>query len=117
MKVKSIDEAIEKACRDFGVSRDKLNIEILSDGSSGFLGLMGARKARIKAGLLSIDATLNMTPAPPQPETTEKMPEADITPAAFDPSARGRRRRARRAGQGCSGGHSGSYGHCRTGQR
>jgi spoIIIJ-associated protein len=81
---KSIDEAIEKACRDFGVSRDKLNIEILSDGSSGFLGLMGARKARIKAGLLSIDETLDMTPAPPQPETTEEMPEAGITPAAFD---------------------------------
>ena len=82
---KTIDGAIEKACRDFGVSRDKLNIEILSDGSSGFLGLMGARKARIKAGLLSIDATLNMTPAPSQPETTEERPEADITPAAFDP--------------------------------
>jgi len=82
---KSIDEAIEKACRDFGVSREKLNIEILSDGSSGFLGLMGARKARIKAGLLSIDETLNMTPAPPQPDTTEELPEADIAaPAAFD---------------------------------
>ncbi|PKN60837.1 MAG: hypothetical protein CVU53_00990 [Deltaproteobacteria bacterium HGW-Deltaproteobacteria-11] len=86
---KSIDEAIEKACRDFGVSRDKLNIEIISDGSAGFLGLMGGRKARIKACLLSIDATLDMTPAPPQPETpetTEEIPEADITPAAFDRS-------------------------------
>jgi spoIIIJ-associated protein len=82
---KTIDGAIEKACRDFGVSRDKLNIEILSDGSSGFLGLMGARKARIKAGLLSIDETLDMTPAPPQPETIEEMPETGITPAAFDP--------------------------------
>ena len=81
---KSIDDAIENACRDFGVSRDKLNIEILSDGSSGFLGLMGARKARIKAGLLSIDATLGMTPTPPQSKTTEEMPEAGITPAAFD---------------------------------
>lgn len=81
---KTIDGAIEKACRDFGVSRDKLNIEILSDGSSGFLGLMGGRKARIKAGLLSIDATLNMTPAQTQPETTEEMPETDATPAAFD---------------------------------
>jgi len=81
---KSIDEAIENACRDFGVSREKLNIEIISDGSAGFLGLMGGRKARIKAGLLSIDATLGMTPAPPQPEATERMPEADITAAAFD---------------------------------
>lgn len=71
---KTIDEAIEKACRDFGVSRDKLNIEILSDGSTGFLGLMGAKKARIKARLLSIDATLDM-PLEPQ---------ADAAPVAFD---------------------------------
>ncbi len=81
---KSIDEAIEKACRDFGVSRDKLNIEIISEGSTGFLGLMGGRKARIKAGLLSIDATLNMPLTAPQPETAEKMQAAGITAAAFD---------------------------------
>ena len=79
---KTIDEAIEKACRDFGVSRDKLNIEILLEGSSGFLGL-GSKKAKIKAGLLSIDATLAM-PLSPQPEATEKEPALEITPAAFD---------------------------------
>jgi spoIIIJ-associated protein len=79
---KTIDEAIEKACRDFGVSRDKLNIEILSEGSSGFLGL-GAKKAKIKAVLLSIDATLGM-PVSPQPKTKEKEPAIEITPAAFD---------------------------------
>jgi spoIIIJ-associated protein len=80
---KSIDEAIENACRDFGVSREKLNIEIISDGSAGFLGLMGGRRARIKAGLLSIDATLNMPLTAPQPET-EKTSETGITAAAFD---------------------------------
>ena len=79
---KTIDEAIEKACRDFGVSRDKLNIEILLEGSSGFLGL-GAKKAKIKAGLLSIDATLN-PPVSPQPETKKKEPVLEIMPAAFD---------------------------------
>jgi len=79
---KTIDEAIEKACRDFGVSRDKLNIEILSEGSSGFLGL-GSKKAKIKAVLLSIDAALGM-PVSPQPKTTEKEMAAEITPAAFD---------------------------------
>jgi spoIIIJ-associated protein len=81
---KSIDEAIEKACRDFGVSRDKLNIEIISEGATGFLGFMGGRKARIKAGLLSIDATLNMPLTALQPETAEKMQKAGITAAAFD---------------------------------
>ncbi|MBA4397206.1 MAG: hypothetical protein C0394_07480 [Syntrophus sp. (in: bacteria)] len=87
IEAKTIDDAIEKACRDFGVSREKLNIEIISEGSSGFLGLMGGRKARIKAGLLSIDATLNMPTTALQPEAVEKIPEAVITPAEFDHSA------------------------------
>ncbi|MCK4534480.1 MAG: Jag N-terminal domain-containing protein [Syntrophobacterales bacterium] len=52
---KTIDEAIQKACIEFSVSREKLNIEILSEGSPGFLGFMGGSKAFIKASLLSID--------------------------------------------------------------
>jgi spoIIIJ-associated protein len=55
---KTIDEAIEKACSEFQVPREKLNIEIIAEGSPGFLGL-GAKKARIRAGLLSIDMTLD----------------------------------------------------------
>lgn len=55
---KTIDEAIEKACREFQVPREKLNIEIIAEGNPGFLGL-GAKKARIRAGLLSIDMTLD----------------------------------------------------------
>lgn len=54
IEAKTIDLAIEKACQEFNVSREKLNIEILSEGSSGILGI-GAKKARIKAGLLSLD--------------------------------------------------------------
>ncbi len=57
---KTIDEAIEKACREFDVPREKLNIEILSEGSSGFLGLVGSKKARIKASLLSLDMSFEM---------------------------------------------------------
>ena len=43
---KSIDEAIEKACNEFQVP-EKLNIEIISEGTHGFLGL-GSKK-RIRA--------------------------------------------------------------------
>ena len=78
---KTIDEAIEKACREFGVSRDKLNIDIISEGSTGFLGIMGGRKAKIKACLLSIDATLNMRLTSPE---TEKPAELEIIRAVFD---------------------------------
>jgi len=71
---KTIDEAIEKACREFDVPREKLNIEILSEGSSGFLGLVGSKKARIKAGLLSLDMSFEIP--------GEKKERAADTPAA-----------------------------------
>jgi len=45
---KSTDEAIHKACEELGASRQELEIEVLSNGSSGFLG-MGAKNARIRA--------------------------------------------------------------------
>jgi spoIIIJ-associated protein len=56
---KTIDGAIEKACRDFGVPREKLNIEIISEGSNGFLGLM-AKKAKIRASLVSFDMDFSL---------------------------------------------------------
>lgn len=56
---KTIDIAIEKACRDFGVPREKLNIEIISEGSNGFLGLM-AKKAKIRASLFSLDMDFSL---------------------------------------------------------
>jgi spoIIIJ-associated protein len=55
---KTIDEAIEKACKEFQVPREKLNIEIIAEGNPGFLGL-GATKAQIRAGLLSIDMAID----------------------------------------------------------
>ncbi|MEA1935652.1 MAG: RNA-binding cell elongation regulator Jag/EloR [Thermodesulfobacteriota bacterium] len=56
---KTIDEAIEKACKEFNVPREKLNLEIISEGSSGFLGLIGSKKAHIKASIMSIDVGLD----------------------------------------------------------
>lgn len=55
---KTIDEAIEKACREFNVPREKLTIEIISEGTAGFLGL-GSKRAKIRTSIMSIDATLN----------------------------------------------------------
>ncbi len=55
---KSIDEAIVNACDTFQVPREKLNIEIISEGTPGFLG-MGAKKALIRASLLTIDMALD----------------------------------------------------------
>ncbi len=56
---KTIDIAIERACREFGVGREKLNIEIISEGSNGFLGI-GAKKAKIRASLFSFDMDFSL---------------------------------------------------------
>lgn len=55
---KTIDEAIEKACSAFQVPREKLHIDILSEGSAGFFGI-GAKKVQIKASLLAIDLMID----------------------------------------------------------
>ena len=44
---KTVDEAITKACLEFGVSSEKLEIQVIFEGSSGFFGL-GAKPARIR---------------------------------------------------------------------
>ena len=58
---KTIDEAIEKACHELQASREELNIEIISEGTTGFLGLVGGKKAKIKACLMSLDEALATT--------------------------------------------------------
>jgi spoIIIJ-associated protein len=69
---KTIDEAIEKACEEFSVPREKLNIEIVNEGSSGFLGIIGSKKASIRASIMSLDLATesvldNEQKAPPEP--------------------------------------------------
>jgi len=59
---KTIDDAIEKACQEFGLPREKLNIEILSEGSTGFFGLVGSKKACVRASVLSLDLTMESLP-------------------------------------------------------
>lgn len=84
---KSIDDAIEKACRDFGVPREKLNIEIISESTGGFLGVL-SKKAKIKASLLSLDMDFTLTDDPePKSDFRIKIeprikPEVQPAPAA-----------------------------------
>jgi spoIIIJ-associated protein len=52
---KTTEEAIDKACEELGVSRKDLEVEVLSNGSSGFLGL-GVKNARIRATVKEMSA-------------------------------------------------------------
>lgn len=45
---KSVEDAIALACEKLKLPREKLEIEILSKGSSGIFGIVGAKKAKIR---------------------------------------------------------------------
>jgi spoIIIJ-associated protein len=73
---KTVTDATIEACKDLGISREELNFEVISEGSSGLLGI-GGRNAVIK--VLSQD--LNEQPpskepmANLEPVKTEKLNE------------------------------------------
>jgi spoIIIJ-associated protein len=46
-----VSTAIANACKDLKTSQDKLNIEVVAAGSSGFLGVFGRKEATIKVSL------------------------------------------------------------------
>jgi spoIIIJ-associated protein len=77
---KTIDKAIEKACIEFNVPREKLNIQIISDGSAGFLGILGSKKAKIRASILMIDMTIDEPSEQPHVQIQKSSPETP-TPA------------------------------------
>lgn len=45
---KSVEDAIVLACQKLKLPREKLEIEVISKGSSGIFGIVGARKAKIR---------------------------------------------------------------------
>ena len=45
---KTVDDAITAACQEYLVTSDKLDYEVVEEGSSGFLGI-GSKPAVIKA--------------------------------------------------------------------
>ena len=53
---KSVEDAIAAACRKLKLPREKLEIEIISKGSSGIFGIVGARKAKIRVTAKALSA-------------------------------------------------------------
>ncbi|MBS0014257.1 MAG: Jag N-terminal domain-containing protein [Desulfobacterales bacterium] len=48
---KSVEKAVEKACTELNCNRDELKYDIISYGSSGIFGLVGAKKAVIRVSV------------------------------------------------------------------
>lgn len=55
---KDLDTAISEACAYFNVAREKLEIEILQDAKSGIFGIVGARKAKVRARRVRLQKTV-----------------------------------------------------------
>jgi spoIIIJ-associated protein len=50
MEGDTVDQAIENALKALGVGRERVTVDVLDEGTKGFLGI-GAKKARIRASL------------------------------------------------------------------
>ncbi len=78
---KSIDDAIEQALQRLGVGRDKVEIEIVSNATSGLFGL-GGRKAKVRATLrtpLSLDLPDRQT------SVSDPSPASPVAPRSAEP--------------------------------
>ena len=51
---KTLDAAIAEACTYYDVPREKLEIDIIEDAKTGIFGIVGARKAKIRARLATL---------------------------------------------------------------
>ncbi len=51
VSAKTVDDAITKACIELQAASDKLEIQVISEGSSGFLGFIGSKPAVIRAAV------------------------------------------------------------------
>jgi spoIIIJ-associated protein len=78
----TIDAAIENALRLLGVEREKITVEIVSEGRKGILGF-GSQKAKIRAELRKAALPLESPETPSAPEATAFTVEAsEITQKA-----------------------------------
>lgn len=72
---KTIEDAVNQGLAELGVSRDKVEIQVLEQPSRGFLGLIGVKPAKVEVRLLPVPE------APPQPsEPVVNAPQANVTP-------------------------------------
>ncbi|MBQ9643231.1 MAG: protein jag [Lachnospiraceae bacterium] len=74
---KTLDDAITSACRKLSVTSDKLEYEIIDQGSSGFLGF-NARPAVIKARVKETERPFRSYAAEPEKKEAEEPQEPKV---------------------------------------
>ncbi len=79
---KTVEKAIELACRHFNCTESELEYEIITKGSTGLFGL-GGRKAKIKAKCLKKIAEEKVHPGE-EPEEPARLDELEEQPTLFE---------------------------------
>ncbi|ETR74675.1 MAG: Single-stranded nucleic acid binding R3H domain protein [Candidatus Magnetoglobus multicellularis str. Araruama] len=69
---RTAEDAVKQACKEIGVSKDKLKYDVVSFGSTGIFGLVGSKKAKIRVH--SLDS---------YPKKNEKQPDNEISDKKF----------------------------------
>jgi spoIIIJ-associated protein len=87
---KTLDEAIMEACGYYGVPREKLEIEIVNDAKSGIFGLVGVKKAEIRAARMQVAETLSSMLDDENAGDGEKTPPSANDPVPPERMAAGR---------------------------
>ena len=94
---KSVDAAVEAACRQLNIEKEQLKYDVLSYGATGIFGIVGAKKAKIrvkgprtgkKAGPTGGKKTAPIAEA--RKEKVENPPEKASPPAAAPPPSQPR---------------------------
>ncbi|MFU1798055.1 RNA-binding cell elongation regulator Jag/EloR [Paenibacillus azoreducens] len=74
---KTIEEAVKKGLAQLGVSQDRVSVNIISQPSKGFLGLIGVKEAKVELTLLP-----EPDPKPIQVKTASTLPLDPVLPEA-----------------------------------
>ena len=84
---KSVDSAVQKACEELNISRGRIQYDILSYGSTGIFGLVGAKRAKIRVvpdgngNHDDVDLTVKTTAGGGASEKETPAQESESTPA------------------------------------
>lgn len=78
-KGKTLDSAIEEACSYFNSPREKLEIDLINDAKTGIFGLVGAKKAKIRARRMQVQFDSQTLSAPLETSRRPKKNAASVT--------------------------------------
>ena len=71
---KNVEQALQKACKELGISKENLKHDVISYGSTGIFGLVGSKKAKIR--VVVPEQAKEMAP-PSKPPKSQAKPQTE----------------------------------------